>query len=240
MITYLKSLPAYKKLQQEERLTTYLDEKVIQDVLTKESGDPLVQLMSLPNSTILSISDTIPTLLVRKTFGERLIRAGQLLAQQGARLVINETYRDLRKQRATFNEVYAELQQNFPKLSKARLWEKVTQFIADPDLTPPHCTGGAADVYLANAATGQLLDMGAPINTLGETAALMCQEISLEGRQNRELLLQAMLDAGCAPLPTEWWHFSYGEKYWAAFYDTKAVYDVILPDGSIDSLASVQ
>nr|WP_272876316.1 M15 family metallopeptidase [Allochromatium tepidum] len=34
---------------------------------------------------------------------------------------------------------------------------------------------------------------------------------------HRRLLLLAMLQAGFAPMPSEWWHYSYGDCYWAAY-----------------------
>jgi D-alanyl-D-alanine dipeptidase len=41
------------------------------------------------------------------------------------------------------------------------------------------------------------------------------------------ILLDAMLDAGFAPNVQEWWHYQYGETYWAAFYgETTTLYDV--------------
>jgi len=32
---------------------------------------------------------------------------------------------------------------------------------------------------------------------------------------NRKLLQRVMLGAGFTQLPTEWWHFSYGDQIWA-------------------------
>ena len=45
---------------------------------------------------------------------------------------------------------------------------------------------------------------------------------------NRMTLLNAMLSAGFAPNPHEWWHYQYGETYWAAFYGHEStLYDLI-------------
>lgn len=46
--------------------------------------------------------------------------------------------------------------------------------------------------------------------------------------KNRLILLRAMQRAGFVNYPTEWWHFSYGDKMWAAYCNKKtAVYDVV-------------
>jgi D-alanyl-D-alanine dipeptidase len=42
--------------------------------------------------------------------------------------------------------------------------------------------------------------------------------LSDEQKQNRMLLHDLMVDVGFAPFYGEWWHFSYGDKEWAAFY----------------------
>ena len=37
----------------------------------------------------------------------------------------------------------------------------------------------------------------------------------------------AMVSEGFAPFYGEWWHFSYGDREWAAFYEKEALYDII-------------
>lgn len=34
-------------------------------------------------------------------------------------------------------------------------------------------------------------------------------------KKNRKLLLDVMKAQGFVNYPTEWWHFSYGDRYWA-------------------------
>jgi hypothetical protein len=44
-------------------------------------------------------------------------------------------------------------------------------------------------------------------------------------RANRELLAQVLRGAGLVNYPTEWWHWSYGDRYWALMTGaTAAVY----------------
>jgi D-alanyl-D-alanine dipeptidase len=93
-------------------------------------------------------------------------------------------------------------------------------FVADPSIkTPPHCTGGAIDIEIVNNRTGQLVDMGTPVNTDSPSAFTHSPLISELQKSNRHILLNAMLSAQFANLANEWWHFSYGDQYWAAFYD---------------------
>ena len=36
-------------------------------------------------------------------------------------------------------------------------------------------------------------------------------------RDNRRLLYNVMTEAGFTNLPSEWWHYDYGDKFWAHF-----------------------
>jgi D-alanyl-D-alanine dipeptidase len=52
-----------------------------------------------------------------------------------------------------------------------------------------------------------------------------CKLISKTAQQNRMLLLEIMQAQGFINYPTEWWHFSYGDRYWAYHQPVKqAIY----------------
>ena len=42
-----------------------------------------------------------------------------------------------------------------------------------------------------------------------------CTKVSKPAQENRELLFNVMEAQGFVNYPTEWWHFSYGDRYWA-------------------------
>jgi D-alanyl-D-alanine dipeptidase len=48
-----------------------------------------------------------------------------------------------------------------------------------------------------------------------------------------------MIQAGFTNLPSEWWHYDYGTKFWGYFTGNDALYkgiiDVNLPDNCSDS-----
>ncbi|MER7188457.1 M15 family metallopeptidase, partial [Streptomyces hyaluromycini] len=39
--------------------------------------------------------------------------------------------------------------------------------------------------------------------------------VGAEARANRVLMGRALTTAGFVNYPTEWWHWSYGDRYWA-------------------------
>jgi len=101
-----------------------------------------------------------------------------------------------------------------------RFWAPPSESTATP---PPHSTGGAVDLTLADA-QGQELAMGGAIDAIGPISeplhyAAMAQqqpdsqEAFWHGR--RLALTEAMQAAGFAQHPNEWWHFSWGDQLWA-------------------------
>ncbi|WP_219516210.1 M15 family metallopeptidase [Nonomuraea ceibae] len=75
--------------------------------------------------------------------------------------------------------------------------------------------GAAVDVTLCSAAREEL-DMGTPVRAAGgdacHTTALRLSDAAV---RNREVLIRAMTAAGFVNYPARWWHWSYGDRYWA-------------------------
>lgn len=224
----ITSLPSYAALDRTERLSAYLVEDVAATVSLEPVDDPLCDLRTIPGNDVLAYASSLPNASLRRAAAERLISVGRMLANNGYVLELLEAFRPYEKQKKEFDNISALLAKEYPELSKKALWRKITEFIADPDLCPPHLTGGAVDVRLLRA-VGNTVDMGAEINALSPVAALMSSDISPEARQARDALIDAFLTHEFAPMPTEWWHFSFGDRYWGAFYDRPAIYDTIRP-----------
>lgn len=95
----------------------------------------------------------------------------------------------------------------------------------------PHQTGGAVDVTVVDE-NGNFLDMGTLPLHLGIKSAMYYRGITPEQKQNRDILANAMQRAGFNNYPAEWWHWSYGDRMWAAYQGKKfALYgEVESPD----------
>lgn len=101
-----------------------------------------------------------------------------------------------------------------------RFWAPPSE---DPATPPPHSTGAAVDLTLADA-SGALLAMGGEIDAIGavsepdhhaEAALADPGGPAARWHARRLLLRRVMTAAGFAQHPNEWWHFSHGDQLWA-------------------------
>ena len=111
---------------------------------------------------------------------------------------------------------------------------KTSFFVSKPsyDVKHPslHNTGGAVDLTLCDE-NGDYLDMGTKFDEFsGKSWTNHFEEIEQDDivRDNRRLLYNTMIKAGFANLPSEWWHYDYGGKFWAYFTKNEAIYDGVI------------
>lgn len=154
---------------------------------------------------------------LRKSVLSKLSDAEKSLPH-GYRLSVREGYRSLQTQKKYFAEYSDKLRKLHPDWDAKHLHQEASKFVAPPEIIPPHCTGGAVDLTLM-LKNGQELNMGTALNADPEEARNACYTfattISPSNRANRQILVEAMSKAGLVNYPTEWWHWSYGDRYWA-------------------------
>lgn len=157
---------------------------------------------------------------MRESVFERLIQASQALPGD-VRLVLMDGWRPKSVQDKLFQDIRQQVADEHPGLPAAEIDRITLQFAArpsdDPQRPSPHITGGSVDVTLADRA-GRFLDMGSEFDEPSEwswTAAA----VSKTHRERRDLLLRAMSEAGFTNLPSEWWHFDFGNWVWAWYSD---------------------
>jgi D-alanyl-D-alanine dipeptidase len=89
----------------------------------------------------------------------------------------------------------------------------------NPATPPPHSTGAALDLTLADEGD-QAVEMGGEIDELSPRSQPDYYDLSDDPRANlyranRGLLNQVMAGAGFLRHPGEWWHFALGDQLWA-------------------------
>jgi D-alanyl-D-alanine dipeptidase len=91
-----------------------------------------------------------------------------------------------------------------------------SRFVA-PLAVAPHVAGAAVDLTLVTT-SGAELWMGTPVDVTPEESGGACffaAPVDDEARHNRTVLAAALAAAGLINYPAEWWHWSYGDRYWA-------------------------
>lgn len=170
---------------------------------------------------------------VRKEVLARLQRA-QTLLPLGLKLRLYEGYRSPQFQHTLFQEQLNRVFVDNPNLSEREAYAIAARLVAPIktydgiDLYPPHSTGGAVDVEIMDE-LGQVIDFGMEIKDWSRVDASLCQTevvgLSEGAKKNRALLISVMEAAGFVNYSREWWHFSYGDQYWACLTgQTHAMY----------------
>lgn len=193
----------------------------------EECGEPLVDVRvagGLLYGPPPEHPDTDPDYCwVRRTVYEKLL-AVQAGLPRGLRLRLYEGLRSLAIQRQLFEEEKARIAAESPQLSPQEVHERasllispVVHFDGTPNI-PPHSTGGAVDVELVDD-SGAVIDFGMEAKDWVRVDAEFCETRSAQvhgaARENRLLLCRAMEAQGFQNYVREWWHYSWGDRYWA-------------------------
>ncbi|SEB81140.1 D-alanyl-D-alanine dipeptidase [Nocardioides exalbidus] len=172
-----------------------------------ESGEPLVH---------LDRSFGPAGALVRQGLADRL-QAAQAALPPGLAIRVVEGHRAVADQQAIIDAYSAEVCAAHPGISPADLAVLTSRFVS-PVAVAPHVAGAAVDLTLVDV-TGEELDMGTPIDATPEQSDGACYfaaaGISADARAHRDLLARVLGGAGLVNYPTEWWHWSFGDRYWA-------------------------
>ncbi|MFE2415922.1 M15 family metallopeptidase [Streptomyces hokutonensis] len=194
-------------------------------VPVEECGEALVDVSGvlLVDGRKNKDSDSGAELLLRRGVLDRLLKAEALLPA-GLRLLFVEGYRPPALQRRYFESYGAELRAANPDWSAERIRTAASRYVSPPEIAP-HTAGAAVDLTLAGA-DGRELDLGTAMNANPEQSDGACytdaENITAEARANRTVLGKALGAVGLVNYPTEWWHWSYGDRYWALATGTPA------------------
>ena len=178
-----------------------------------------------------------PMIMARKTVAEMLKQAETLLPK-GYRFKIFDAYRPIIVQQALWDHFRAIKAKEHPDMTNAEI-DKITSFcvsypsynILEPSL---HNTGGAVDLTIIDS-DGNELDMGCGFDDFTDKAwtnhfepAYADYEQNEIVMSNRRLLYNVMISVGFTNLPSEWWHYDYGDDKWAQITHSEPIYEGIL------------
>jgi D-alanyl-D-alanine dipeptidase len=156
---------------------------------------------------------------MRKGIYDKLCRAISLLPE-GYCFKVFDAWRPFEVQESLYNE-YVDKLIKVEGVEVEIAKEKATCFVSKPskDIRYPavHSTGGAIDITIVDNNHNEL-NMGTEFDDFSILANTDAFENSdnEEVRRNRRLLYRVMTSVGFTNFPSEWWHYDYGDAFWAA------------------------
>lgn len=201
-----------------EKITLISDPEVLK-ISINENGDSLEDLRNFPELLVdhRKSGDSNSYFKLRKTLILKLVEVQKSLPD-GFRFLIIEGHRPLSLQKEYFDEYSKELKNLHPDWDTEKIHRETSKFVAPPENIPPHSTGGAVDLTLVDQ-NGKEVDMGTILNADPESSNNRCyteaENLSDICKDNRKILIDILSTAGFVNYPTEWWHWSYGDRYWA-------------------------
>ena len=192
------------------------DPQVI-NIPVQDCGEPLAEIASVPQMALdpRERDEAGAYGRVRTGVLERLRLASETLPD-GVRFLVVEGHRSSTEQARRF-ALHEDRLRRSGITDPAELRRRASAFVSPVEVAP-HCAGAALDLTLADA-DGAELDMGGAVNghRTGDEkyCPLNASGLSVRASHNRDVLARAMDSAGFINYPTEWWHWSYGDRYWA-------------------------
>jgi zinc D-Ala-D-Ala dipeptidase len=195
-------------------------------------SDPLVSLINVHPSQepFVDLVDFDPDILVDQSLSirsryfscVRLSVAKKLSSAKkylpiGIRFLIKEGYRPLHIQQRAFERALQRVKENSSNQDLDYFMAEASKYVAPPNVAP-HPTGGAVDLTLIDS-NGIELDLGTPYDAIPQetdnATFFDATNISVQAMHNRQILAHALQSVGFVNYFTEWWHWSYGDRYWA-------------------------
>lgn len=197
------------------------------------SAEPLVDLRKYDHSIVDKyikhdmLTYTGEVMYVRDSLAKKLASVNANLKPLGYHLNVTYGYRHPDIQEKYFMNRREALRSQFPDYNDDELDRYTHNFVAVPDIAG-HPAGAAVDVTIVTA-DGIELDMGTTIADYSDPHKIktFADNLTVQQTKNRALLHDLMTKEGFAPFYGEWWHFSFGDREWAAFYNKKALYSAV-------------
>lgn len=186
---------------------------------------------------VLHMTHAVSDCFVREEVYEKLLRVQQSLPET-LRLVIWDAWRPYALQEELFYAYSDKIIREFGlrNMDQEHQQQIINKYVCLPTKekfrTPVHTTGGAVDVTLQTK-DGMYLPMGTSFDEMTDKTNTsyyekeVNEDRALTIRDNRRLLYYAMTEEGFTNLPSEWWHFDYGDRFWAYYTGNQIMYDEV-------------
>lgn len=217
----MKAIPTVKFPSIQNFNITGVDEGIVSLSKTGILCDPQYFKQNIPGA--------LDDCYVRESVISMLYKAQDKLPK-GYKLKVYDGYRPICVQQHLWDKFRTQVIEQTGLTDEAEIDFKTSFFVSKPsyDENKPslHNTGGAVDVTIVDE-NGNELDMGTEFDDFSDRAwtnHFEVYETNETIRDNRRMLYWAMIEAGFTNLPSEWWHYDYGTKFWGYFKSCDALY----------------
>lgn len=203
-----------------------------------ESGEPLVDFLAFCPDLLLDEPrfDYHRETLLRQSVAQKLCDANAWLLKRGYRLAIVEGWRPPHIQRRMYLGTWNRIKAMHPEWSDVTLRRVVNRYTAPIHgrVPPPHSTGGAVDLVLADE-HGRIQDHTSPFDGYDRSIfGFHAPGLSEQAVATRKLLWDALTPTGMTVYPSEYWHWTFGDQGWAYRGGHRnAIYGPVAPPGYV-------
>lgn len=216
----------------------YPTDEEIAKIPIQDSGEKLVDLRETCPEIIVKIPDFMAREsegdqklagYVRESVVQKLKKANSLLPDD-YKLMVRFGYRSYKVQKLIWGRVYKKMSEKYTDWPEKKIKSETQKFAAsvDTDFIPPHTTGGTVDLTVVDK-DGKQIDMGTEMGEFSAKTPFEAEGLSDKQTENRRMLRDAMVGAGFVNYHNEWWHWSYGDQYWAKILnEPNAIYGAVV------------
>lgn len=172
-------------------------------------------------------------LFLREKVVEKLNNAQSSLPD-GLHLLVMDPLRTQEMVWKLYKKYFERGKKEHPEMSDkdADLWLRNLLAMPDDPVPPGHMTGGAVDVVLASDGGEKIpLETEYSIISKEEQKFTFCPNLPEDVVKNRKILYDALIKVGFHNYFREYWHYSYGDPYWAVRRKNKVAFYGIPPKG---------
>lgn len=176
----------------------------------KDCGEPLVELVRHPK--IFINDDTVEQpVLLRKKVAYKIYKIADNLPENVC-IKIYSAFRSRIKLYEAWKTEEERVMRENPEMYRAELLSVVSKNVPNPNASMGgHNAGAAIDVSLCDV-DGNDFDFGTEYHALHKN-----YDLTKEQKSNHKMLKKIMKSQQFINNPDQWWHFSYGDRAWAAY-----------------------
>jgi len=164
---------------------------------------------------------------LRESVADKINEAIKFLPK-GMTFVINSAWRSKASQITIYKNFWREVKKKNPSWTDQKIKKYVETFVAPwkGKYLSGHMTGGALDIRLWK--DGRKISMRTNKLNYQENSRSHQPKLTKYLRENREIMFRALRKVGFENCPAEFWHWSYGDIWWAKYSKNNiAIYDQI-------------